>query len=266
MGWMKWSRIGMAFMAMAPFYAESSALVVKNDFLGTLDFYTALHFSGPASSPQVAFDAGKEISRLWNESRSQIFYRFRYYRARFFISVSYYPWSPADRGSCADNYIRVEQGDPQSSRSFYRMAGRRGTFYLSDDIGRSTTTAHEYGHGLGLDHDDLNQLTAPVPGIMFPRGTYVQSQFQWNRHAQPGAPGGSLNPKHRKVRPLDVLKLDLSKLNFTFGADCLGEGLPIPSRFSQPVPLHPPAPARLELERAHSPDVERERYLDQFDH
>jgi hypothetical protein len=236
-----------AILAVVPGYAQGSALVLKNDWNGTLDFYTTLNFTGPAASPQIALDSSAEISRLWNESRAQVFLWTRYYRVRFFISTHYHPSPVMDSGSCAENFVTVEQGDARTSRSFYKMGGRSGTFYLSDDLGRSTTTAHEYGHGLGLDHDDLNQVLAPIPGIMFPRGTYVHSRYQWNPNVAVGAPGGSLNPRHRKVRPLDILRLDLSKLVFSGGMACLGQGRPIPILAVNTQPLHPPAPKSPEL-------------------
>ncbi len=271
--WKRSLRIALVFFfvglpPVSPSTALASALVVKNELNGTLDFYSNLNFSGPAATPQIAYESAAEISRLWNESRSQVFYLVGYYRVRFFISVNYHTAPIRDSGSCADNYITVERGDPRTSRSWYKLGGRRGVFYLTDGLGYSTTTAHEFGHGLGLDHDPLEQIFSSIPGIMFARGTLVPRQYQWNPGSMPGAPGGSLNPRYRKVRTLDILHLDLSRLQFSGRVACMGAGKPIPVFAWGFVPLHPPAPKGqgMLLESTRSPDVLEERILDQFDH
>ena len=86
-----------------------------------------------------------------------------------------------------------------------------GYFKLENLYKGSTTAAHEYGHTLGLQHPaDLDLRGKGIPGIMYPRGTLVDPQFQYDlqnprctrrhnaSHVQKGAPGGcSLLKIHR---------------------------------------------------------------------
>jgi len=256
-------------LGLVPLFSQASALVVRDDKTATLSFITQINFQGRALTPQNAYASAAEISRLWNESKASVRYNGRVYRTRFVISYTVNDaWRIIrDTSSCAENYVQIEPMSHPGDRSFYELFGRNGTFYTSDDLGFSTTVAHEYGHGLGLEHDDYNQLAAPAPGIMFARGTLVKSQFQWNPVAQPGAPGGSINPKYRKVRPLDIAKLDLSRLDFVGQYACLGAGVPTRVQLMNVVPLNAAAPrSKPSLEYHSSPDVETERNLEAHDH
>ena len=263
-------RNGLIMMlGLFPLLSEGSALVVRDEKAGILSFITQINFQGSALTPQNAYASAAEISRLWNESKTSVNYNGRVYRTRFVISYTVNDaWRiMRDTSSCAENYVQIEPMRHSGDRSFYELFGRNGTFYTSDDLGSSTTVAHEYGHGLGLEHDDYNQLSAPVPGIMFARGTLVKPRFQWNPTAQPGAPGGSINPKYRKVRAADIAKLDLGRLKFVGQYACLGAGVPTRVQLMNVVPFNSAAP-RLKpaFENSSSPDVEIERNLEAHDH
>jgi len=79
----------------------------------------------------------------------------------------------------------------------------------------STTAAHEYGHTLGLVHPDNIDLRGKgVPGIMYPRGTLVDPQYQYDPSKPPGVKGGTMHPIYRKVFPEDISALRLEKLQF----------------------------------------------------
>lgn len=255
--------------ALLPRTGGASALVVKDDRNGVMSFITQINFRGGALTPQNAYASAAEISRLWNESGAWVRYNGRVYRSQFIISYTVNDqWRlMRDTASCAENFVQIEAMRNPGDRSFYELSGRNGMFYTSDDLGRSTTAAHEYGHGLGLEHDDTNQLESPHPGIMFARGTLVSPRFQWNPSAEPGEPGGSINPRFRKVRAEDIAKLDLSHLRFSGKYACLGAGNPNRVQLMNVVPLHPPAPGgMLQLEINASPDVEIERTLEAHDH
>ena len=64
-----------------------------------------------------------------------------------------------------------------------------------------------------------------VPGIMYPRGTIVDAQYQYNPAARAGdnTNGGTMHPMHRKVRQEDIELLKLHKLNFENGKATIGE-------------------------------------------
>jgi len=263
-----WSLV-LLTLVLIPALAEASALVMKNDRKREVTFITQLNYRGRALTAKLARDASIEISALWNESKGTVRYQGAEYRARFVISYGveggwFHPW---DSGSCADNYVNIENPVNSYDRSFYQLFGRTGTFYTSDDLGRSTTTAHEFGHGLGLEHDDYDQTTAAVPGIMFARGTFVKPQYQWNPTAIPGAPGGSINPKFRKVRAVDLKKLKLDALQFVNGYACLGEGVPTVVPLMNVIPEGvKPLQYPLFHESVSNPSVESERQSEAHDH
>ncbi|MBL7714407.1 MAG: hypothetical protein JNL01_03000 [Bdellovibrionales bacterium] len=114
------------------------------------------------------------------------------------------------------NFIRFRKGGMPGDRSYYHSLGANsGVFYETDGIGTSTTTAHEFGHGLGLDHpSNFDWRKLGRPAIMCPRGTIVEAQYQWNPKAQAGASGGTMNPIWRLVSQWDVDNVGIDKLTF----------------------------------------------------
>jgi hypothetical protein len=88
----------------------------------------------------------------------------------------------------------------------------------------STTAAHEYGHTLGLDHPaDLDYRGRGVPGIMYPRGTLVDPQFQYDPSRPAGVTGGTMHPMYRKVFAEDIANLKLDRLRFSNAKAIVGE-------------------------------------------
>jgi hypothetical protein len=75
-----------------------------------------------------------------------------------------------------------------------------------------------------LDHpDDLDLRGKGVPGIMYPRGTLVDPQYQYDPAIPAGSKGGTMHPMYRKVLRNDINKLKLHRLNFENGKAILGE-------------------------------------------
>jgi hypothetical protein len=225
--------------------AHGSALVQKDDVNGVLKFMTQINYVGPLATDEIARASSTEISNMWNESQAHVNYKGRDYKIQFVIGYSVN--APLTRyvrtNSCGDNLVNIDKLSRPGDRSFYGLYGRGGTFYTSDDLGHSTTAAHEFGHGLGLDHNGGYQLDAQVPGIMFARGTPVKKMFQWDQNAEPGMPGGSINPKYRHVRAEDVAAIDLNSLSFNKGFACLGEGVATPVKLSNVIPQLPAVPS-----------------------
>jgi hypothetical protein len=88
----------------------------------------------------------------------------------------------------------------------------------------STTAAHEYGHTLGLDHPiNIDLRGKGIPGIMYPRGTLVDPQFQYDPSKPAGVTGGTMHPRFRKVFQSDIEQLKLHKLNFQNSRAVVGE-------------------------------------------
>ncbi|HEV7378379.1 MAG TPA: hypothetical protein VGN64_01185 [Dyadobacter sp.] len=114
------------------------------------------------------------------------------------------------------NFIRIESQN-HITRSFmgFGLGDNSGHWLTSDQLGTSTTAAHEFGHCLGLDHPvnpDFRGSSTPPP-IMAARGSLVDAQYQWNPLAKAGEYGGTMNPKYRKVTT-DEIALILEGLNF----------------------------------------------------
>lgn len=114
------------------------------------------------------------------------------------------------------NFIRFRKGGQPGDRSYYHGLGANsGVFYESDDIGISTTAAHEFGHGVSLDHpNEFDWRGRGRPAIMCPRGTIVDAQYQWDPNAQAGQPGGTMSPYWRRVTQWDIDNIGLSRLTF----------------------------------------------------
>ena len=122
------------------------------------------------------------------------------------------------------NYFRIEEY-VNGNISFVDGIGcNTGHFKLENLYEGSTTAAHEYGHTLGLDHPkDLDLRGKGVPGIMYPRGTLVDPQYQYDPAKPAGVTGGTMHPRYRKVFKKDIELLKLHKLAFHNSRAIIGD-------------------------------------------
>ena len=122
------------------------------------------------------------------------------------------------------NYFRIEEY-VNGNISFVDGIGcNTGHFKLENLYEGSTTAAHEYGHTLGLDHPkELDLRGKGVPGIMYPRGTLVDPEFQYDPAKPAGVTGGTMHPRHRKVFQTDVEQLKLHKLSWHNSTATIGD-------------------------------------------
>ncbi len=185
---------------------------------------------GNAASPAITEYMREEIETLWNEPMGIVNIEDYKYRVIFRITCSFEPKITATEiyGNVNpnNNYFRIEEFAHGNISFVDGLGCNTGYFKLDNLYKGSTTAAHEYGHTLGLDHPtDLDLRGKGRPGIMYPRGTLVEAEYQYNPAADAGdnKNGGTMHPMHRRVRQEDIELLRLHKLDYDNGKAIIGE-------------------------------------------
>ncbi len=183
---------------------------------------------GNAASPALTAQIREEIETLWNEPGTWINIHDYYLQVVFRISAEYRPdLTDIDIYQNLDphnNYFRIE-AFAHGNISFVDGIGcNSGYFKLENLYAGSTTAAHEFGHTLGLVHPEENDIRGKgSPGIMYPRGTLVDPQYQYESDKPAGTKGGTLHPIHRRVSDEDIQLLKLHKKDFEHGRAIIGD-------------------------------------------
>jgi len=172
---------------------------------------------GNAADYEIAKLIAEEIETMWNDPYGTVSLYNSDFFVRFKISAQYNSLLSAqsifENENPKNNYIRIEEYSKLNISCMDAIGSNTGYFQRNNLYVGSTTAAHEYGHSLGLAHPkDLNIVGKGVPGIMYPRGTLVDPEFQYDIHVKPGEGGGTLNPVYRKVMQVDIDNLQLNKL------------------------------------------------------
>ena len=183
---------------------------------------------GNEATEEVTERIRKEIETMWNEPRANVYLQNDHFKIIFRITAEIKKdISELDILQNTDpcnNYFRIEKF-ARGSISFVDGLGCNTGYFLIENLyDGSTTAAHEYGHTLGLDHPGILDIRSQgVPGIMYPRGTLVDPEFQYDPSIPAGMKGGTMHPMFRKVKQKDIEDLNLHKLRFLNNKAILGE-------------------------------------------
>jgi hypothetical protein len=195
-----------------------------------LIIYSHIITYGNAADPVITELIRDEIETMWNEPEAVIFIDDKGILVTFVITAASQPViAPEEILGNTDprnNYFRIEEF-AGGNISFVDGVGSNTLYFKRDNLYKgSTTAAHEYGHTLGLDHPHNIDLRGKgIPGIMFPRGTLVDPQYQYNPAGRAGDSnnGGTMHPQYRRVRAQDIEQLKLHRLDFEIGRAIVGD-------------------------------------------
>ena len=183
---------------------------------------------GNTATPELTEQIRDEIETMWNEPKGYLLLN----NLRFDIVFKIYSWSKPEidpieiyhNDDPRNNYFRIEEFAHGNISFVDGLKCNTGYFKLENLYKGSTTAAHEYGHTLGLDHpQNIDIRGKGIPGIMYPRGTLVDPEYQYDPSKPAGVPGGTMHPMHRKVLQRDIEDLKLNKLLFHHGKAIIGE-------------------------------------------
>ena len=183
---------------------------------------------GTLATSELTEQIREEIEAMWNDVKGIVRLKREQYDVRFRIEAymrkDLRPDDIYGNYNPKNNYFRIEEY-ARGNISFVDGLGcNTGYFKLENLYKGSTTAAHEYGHTLGLPHpEDMDIRGKGVPGIMYPRGTLVDPQFQYEPDKAAGTKGGTLYPIYRRVKQEDIELLRLDKLSFENNQAIIGE-------------------------------------------
>lgn len=183
---------------------------------------------GNAANEAITEQIRAEIEQMWNEPGGTVYLNGVPGRVQFRITARYQPdISPEEilgNDDPSNNYFRIEEYAAGNISFVDGLGCNTGYFKLENLYQGSTTAAHEYGHTLGLKHpSDIDFRGKGVPGIMYPRGTLVDPQYQYEPDKAAGTKGGTLYPIYRKVRKEDIALLKIERLDFRNNKAVIGD-------------------------------------------
>lgn len=193
-----------------------------------LIIHAVIFIYGDAANDDMARFIAADIAHFWNDAKGVTSIRNKQYNVVFNIegiwAKQLQPEMIFENTSPRNNYYRIEEYISTDISFVDGLNSNTGYFKLDNLLHNSTTAAHEFGHGLGLDHPhNLDIRGQGRPGIMYPRGTITDAEFLYDPNAQPFGPGGTMSPYKRRVLQQDIDNLQLHKLKFnTNGFAVLG--------------------------------------------
>jgi hypothetical protein len=202
--------------------------VELDGFNRVLNVHSHIVTYGNAADEALTAYIREEIETMWNEPQGIIYLSGTPFLVTFQITAQLVAnidmieiYSNTDP---RNNYFRIEEYAHGNISFVDGLGCNSGYFKLENLYVGSTTAAHEYGHTLGLDHPaDLDYRGRGVPPIMYPRGTLVDPQFQYDPSRPAGVTGGTMHPMYRKVFAEDIANLKLDRLRFSNAKAIVGE-------------------------------------------
>lgn len=189
-----------------------------------LIIHSTIIIYGDAANDALANQIAKDIEDYWNAPKgkasiSEGWFTKKTYQVVFKVEGKFEKDLTAEivfeNKNPRNNYFRIEEYASGNISFVDGLNSNTGYFKLENLLDNSSTAAHEFGHSIGLDHPhNLDIRGQGTPGIMYPRGTIVDPQFQYYPEVAPGEKGGTLNPFTRKVLQNDIDDLRLNDLNF----------------------------------------------------
>ena len=193
------------------------AEIKKNELVLLLQANIFLY--GNAANPELAVLVARNIKEHWNAPQGSVLISQNSYSVHFQMQGFFFPEiTPSiiyENTDAKNNYFRVEEFATGNISFVDGLGSNTGYFKLENLLNNSTTAAHEFGHTIGLDHPrDLDIRGQGTPSIMYPRGTLVDAQYQYDPSVPAGVVGGTMNPFHRIVTQMDIDNLKLNRLDF----------------------------------------------------
>ncbi len=181
--------------------------------------FANLYFYGNAANDSICKQIATDINSQWTIENGSVNINGKTYlfvmNATGFYAPNLRQTDVNENTNPLNNYFRIEEYAEGNISFVDGINSNTGYFKLDNLLNNSTTAAHEFGHTLGLVHPHITDIRGyGTPGIMYPRGTICDAEFQYDANAQPLAPGGTMNPHHRKVLQKDIDDLHLEKLRF----------------------------------------------------
>jgi hypothetical protein len=199
-----------------------------NSFNKTIVIHSHIITYGNVANEQLTESIRDEIETMWNEPQGIININHESFLVRFHITATFKPLIDIDEivmnTDARNNYFRIEEYALGNISFVDALGCNTGYFMLENLYKGSTTAAHEYGHTLGLEHPYALDIRGKgAPGIMYPRGTLVDAQYQYEPSKPAGVKGGTMHPVYRKVLKEDVEALRLEKLRFKNNKAVVGD-------------------------------------------
>ena len=181
--------------------------------------HSVLVFYGDAANDELSKQIAADIADHWNAPQGMVRIKMKWYIVSFHVEGY---WGKAltpeiiyENTLPRYNYFRVEEFATGNISYVDGINSNTGYFKLDNLLHNSTTAAHEFGHTIGLEHPKILDIRGKgKPGIMYPRGTLVDPEFQYDPQIPAGEKGGTINPFTRSVLQEDIDALKLHRLDF----------------------------------------------------